>query len=346
MVAKRLAFHPKVRSDFVYDLALAGTRRKTADQARDLEDTNRWAVILAGGDGVRLLPLTRTLTGEDTPKQFCALTGEETLLTQTQRRISSVISRQRTLVIVTRAHERFYAGKLASIPDANLLVQPCNRGTAPAILYSLSCLRALEPRGVVGFFPSDHHFNSDKQFAAFVDQAYRYAEIYGERVFLLGIIPDSPEVDYGWIEPGKALLSRGGCDAFEVRRFWEKPSRIKARDLIDAGGLWNTFIMVGRVSAFFEMIRSTLPNLLTAFGGTWDAAKPEDGNIHLAELYAKIPACNFSQDVLAECPECLAVLPAQGLQWTDLGDAERVRQTIQSHAGRKPALFPVANDVL
>ena len=199
----------------------------------------------------------------------------------------------------------------------------------------------MAPRGVVGFFPSDHQFNSDTKFADFVDQAYKYAEIYGERVFLLGIAPDSPEADYGWIEPGRALLSRGGCDAFEVSRFWEKPSRDKARDLMGAGGVWNTFIMIGRVTAFFDLIRSSLPNLLISFDRVSDEMQPNVKNAPLAELYTRIPMSNFSQEVLVECPGNLAVLPAEGLQWSDLGDPERAMRTIRSNIGPKRAMVPL-----
>ena len=344
MAAKRLSIVPECCPQLEYALASSPLPRRREQGKLALEDSNRWAVILAGGDGVRLLPFTRVLTGEDTPKQFCALTGNETLLAQTQRRISAIVPKGRTLVVVTRAHERYYAGRLDSISDANLLVQPSNRGTAPAIVYSLTCLQAVAPRGVIGFFPSDHHFNSDAQFAAIVDQAYQYAEVYGERVFLLGITPDSPEVDYGWIEPGKPLLPRGGCQAFEVCRFWEKPSKNKARDLIKTGGVWNSFIMIGRLTAFLGMVRSSLPNLLKSFDDLWDGAQLGDGNVQLDRLYAKTHVSNFSREVLVACPGNLAVFPAQGLGWTDLGDPERVMWTIQSSTGRKQTMVRLTHD--
>ncbi len=342
MFAKRLNTVPEVRAQIQFNPTRSAPWSRTEDEICTLQDSNRWAVILAGGDGARLLPLTRLLTGEDTPKQFCVLTGNETLLAQTQRRISAIVPRQRTLVVVTRTHERYYAKQPACVPDANLLVQPSNRGTAPAILYSLTCLHAMAPRGVVGFFPSDHQFNSDTQFANFADQAYKYAQLHGDRVFLLGIPPDSPEADYGWIEPGRALLSQGGCDAFEVCRFWEKPSGDKARDLMDGGGLWNTFIMIGRVTAFLDLIRSSLPNLYFSFNRVADTMRPDDTSAPLAELYARIPASNFSREVLVECPANLAVLPAQGLQWTDLGVPERVMRTIRPNTGRKRTMVPLA----
>jgi mannose-1-phosphate guanylyltransferase len=86
-----------------------------------------------------------------------------------------------------------------------MLIQPCNRGTAPAIIYSLLRLRQMDPEGIAAFFPSDHHFSDDEAFAGHIESAYAAATRSPEQVLLLGIPPDSPEVEYGWIEPAVCM---------------------------------------------------------------------------------------------------------------------------------------------
>ena len=94
---------------------------------------HRWGVILSGGDGVRLRPLTWLLTGDDRPKQFCRLVGEKTLLAQTRDRVARALPPDRTLFVLTKSHEPFYATELGEVPPDQMVVQPRNRGTLPAL---------------------------------------------------------------------------------------------------------------------------------------------------------------------------------------------------------------------
>ncbi len=130
-------------------------------------------IILAGGDGRRLSSLTRKLAGDDRPKQFCRLIGDDTLLGQTRRRARLLIAPERLLTVVARHHERFYVPALAGEAARSIVAQPENRGTAPAVLYALARLGTVAPADPVVVLPSDHYVSDDEAFMARVEAALR-----------------------------------------------------------------------------------------------------------------------------------------------------------------------------
>ena len=294
---------------------------------------NEWAVILAGGDGTRLKSLTRHIAGDERPKQFCSVLGHGTLLEETQSRAALELAPARTLCVVNRAHENYYSPTLSYQAAENLVVQPSNRGTAPAILYSLLRIAARDPKAVVAFFPSDHYISDNERFMAQIRTALDSAHKRPDLVVLLGLEPESPEVEYGWIEPGRPIP--GHSKVFGVRRFWEKPNKMLAQVLQLRGCLWNSFVMVASVQALLEIIESAIPELYRSFAGILPhfGSDAESGAIN--ELYAQLNEVNFSHQVLALKPDRLAVLKVTGVRWNDLGEPKRVMASLDM-AGVRP----------
>ncbi|HEY3581393.1 MAG TPA: sugar phosphate nucleotidyltransferase [Pyrinomonadaceae bacterium] len=282
---------------------------------------DRWAVILAGGDGTRLRSMTRAISGDNRPKQFVPVIGGSTLLNQTRRRVALSIEPDRTLIVVTQKHRRFYKGSVR--PDF-LVEQPVNKGTAPAILYALLRVAAKSPQAVVALFPSDHFFADDEQFMSHVDVALDAVEIQPETVLLLGITPTAPETEYGWIEPHASILSHAQKSITRVKKFWEKPAAYVANMLLERGCLWNSFVMVGTAAGLLKLTRAAMPELYSAFEATVPTLETANEPHALAELYAHIDESNFSHEVLAARPEDLMVMRVADVGWSDLGEPNRV----------------------
>ena len=303
----------------------------------------RWGVILAGGDGVRLRPLTRFISGDDRPKQFCRLFGARTLLGQTRSRIKSSISRERTLVVLTGSHERFYTEELSDIARNRMIVQPENRGTLPAILCALLRIVQLDEDASVAFFPSDHHYADEKELIAGIESAFAIAHTDPDAVILFGAAARHAEVAYGLIEPDVSSSddSRDSDNPLpRVRRFWEKPSEAEAQMLLEKGCLWNTFVMVGRVRAFLAMIQLAAPGLYDVFASLPLRAHSEMAAEALAAVYSRIAVADFSQQVLSTHPDKLTVLSLGDVGWSDLGDPQRVVSTLSRHGAESPWIAP------
>ncbi len=290
--------------------------------------SDRWALILAGGEGIRLRSLTRRIAGDERPKQFCPLLNGETLLDRTRTRVARTVRPDRTCLVLTRSHERFYGPLLAKVPPGPLVVQPCGRGTAPAILYGLLRVADGGSSDAVALFPSDHYISDEARFMAHVDAAFATVEARPDLVVLLGMEADGPEVQYGWIEAGDPLLEGAAFTVYRVRRFWEKPVAAIAETLFERRCLWNSFVLVARVPALLALIRGATPDLYGAFMSAWPQRSTLGETEAMRSLYARLPATNFSEDVLGTRPPNLAVLPVRGVTWSDWGDPARVLQTL------------------
>jgi mannose-1-phosphate guanylyltransferase len=288
---------------------------------------SRAAIVLAGGEGTRLRSLTRFIWGAEIPKQFCPLLGEQTMLEETLVRAHTAIPAEHTVVVVNRAHQRFYQPLLRRMAPHQVVEQPRNRGTAPAVFIGLRRLLELGRGATVAVFPSDHFVDNTERFARHIEMAFQAIDEFPQLCVLLGSTPNAPERSYGWLEPD-ARISFTHPNLLRVRRFWEKPDQETAARLYRGGCLWNSFIIVAALPTLHAMFAEYMPELFCTFGAEMAAAVDEEAAAE--RLYERLDSTGFSEQILAQCPPNLAVMKMADVEWNDLGEPARVLDVVAS----------------
>src|SRR4029079_16431671 len=160
------------------------------------------------------------------------------------------------------------------------------------IIAALLQLLEHEVDGIVGIFPSDHYYADNAAFTAIVNSAINVSSEHDDSIVLIGAKPEWPEVEFGWIEPGVLITNGTRTPLFGVSRFCEKPRLAEARRLMSKGGLWNTFITIGRAGAFLKLVSASV---LPAMPSMAEAVAHGD----LDGVYNEIETIDFSKDVLS-----------------------------------------------
>ncbi|GBD27857.1 Mannose-1-phosphate guanylyltransferase RfbM [bacterium HR30] len=278
-----------------------------------------YAVVMAGGQGTRFWPVSRT----GNPKQFLCLDGRRTLLQQTVQRLVPLVGWERLLVVTHHAYARKVRMELPQLPKENVLPEPEARNTLPCLLFAAATIRLREPGATMIAAPADHLVQPVGRWRQALREAAHLAE--SEKALVtLGIPPTRAETGYGYIECGERLESeRLESEAYRVRRFREKPDSRTARRFVRSNRfLWNSGVFVWTVEAFWqaagEVAAQTTSRFEQAFLKPGRAPRPRV----LAALYQEVPSISVDHAVL-EPLSIRGTLPIIVLKsafaWSDVG---------------------------
>ncbi|MBI3167109.1 MAG: NTP transferase domain-containing protein [Chloroflexi bacterium] len=275
--------------------------------------SHAYAVIMAGGGGTRLWPLSR----KDRPKQLLPLIGQETLFQSTVARLKELFPPERILVVTVEEQAQEMKEQVPELPEENYLIEPAPRGTASVVGLAAMALQKRDPQAAMAILPSDHFIRNVDLFHYLLKAAFDVAA--DDYLVTLGITPTMPSTAYGYIQQGTPLNGGYKYPVYTVQSFKEKPNDETAQQLLRMGGhSWNSGMFIWRADAILNEIDKQMPSLgkaLKEIGSAWGTSNKEEV---LNKLWPDLKNETVDYGIM-EKAEKVAVLPAGGLGWSDVG---------------------------
>lgn len=277
----------------------------------------RYAVIMAGGAGTRLWPLSR----RDRPKQILTLFDSQSLLQIAYRRLEQLFQPANTYVITSaRYSEQIYAA-LPTLPRENLIAEPTGRDTANAIGLAAHLLARRDPHGTMAVFTADHLVTPQEEFVRAVRAGLEAAEQFPESLVTFGIAPTGPHTGYGYIQRGPAVRPA----LYRVAAFKEKPTREVAEQYVRSGEFyWNSGMFVWRLPTILRELDRRLPEnsrVLGELAREWSKLSSDV----LTDKFGKLERISIDYAVMEHASDVLLV--EMRCEWLDVGSWTAVGRT-------------------
>jgi mannose-1-phosphate guanylyltransferase len=270
-----------------------------------MESGKLWAIILATGEGTDRGAGTGDHAGEPPPAAYRSGSTGGSPLERALRSATVLTAGERTLLVVSEQHRRWWQRHADRLPSDNTIVQPCDRGTACSVLLPVLHVLPRDPDALLLITRADHHVRLEGVLRNAIERAVEHVRAEPDSMVLLGLEPEgADDPGCGWISPGP-----GTPDGVrEVVSIGGGAGRERAAELVGSGALWNSFTFIIRAALLEALFESTLPWLPLAFGYAVSAGGSQGERI-LDRVYSRLPILDFSDIILRGSTEELRVLP-------------------------------------
>ena len=279
---------------------------------------NYSAVIMAGGGGTRLWPLSRRVR----PKQILQLFGKRTLYQMAVDRILPIMTKERIYIVTVADQAKVLRNQAPSLPEANFIIEPSPRGTAAVVGLAAIVLSEQNPDCVMAVLTADHYIADVERFQDLLLAAYEVA--CDDELVTLGITPRYPDTGYGYIQRGASLGQYRGYHAYRVRSFKEKPGLTKAKEYLASGEYaWNSGMFVWKVSRILEEIEQQMPDLYNGLKIIEKTLGGSEEGETIENVWRELENQTIDYGVM-EGAKQVSVIPADDLGWWDVGGWNRL----------------------
>jgi mannose-1-phosphate guanylyltransferase len=272
-----------------------------------------YAVVMAGGSGTRLWPVSR----RDHPKHTLPLVGGQSLFQTTVERLSKLFKNEKILIVTTSDQFDILHEQTPGIPVNNFLLEPNPRGTASVAGLAAAVINARDPEAIMALFPSDHHISNSDLFINYMKLAFRVAEM--EFLVTLGIQPTYPATGYGYIQKGNSIEGDYSYPVFNVVKFKEKPGEQQAEEMLKSDVYsWNSGIFIWKTSKILEEFLIQMPALRRTLDRIITSLNESDSELILQQEWEQLEVQTIDFGIM-ESAQGVAVIPTSGLGWNDIG---------------------------
>jgi mannose-1-phosphate guanylyltransferase len=285
---------------------------EVSDAGKNQERKMYYAVIMAGGSGTRLWPLSR----RSRSKQSLKLVGKRTMFQHAVDRLAPLFQPKQIYVVTREDQSALLSSQIPELPQTNFINEPVGRGTAPAIGLAAIQLRKRDPKAIMAVLTADHYITSTEQFRRVLAAACSVA-LDGHLV-TLGIKPASPSTGFGYIQQGKSLGLVHDFPVFRVERFIEKPASDVAQQMVASGEYsWNSGMFVWRVDRILEEFQNQMPDLYAQLMEVEAALGRLDYKAVLLRAWNRVAEQTIDYGVMEHAAD-VVVIPVD-IGWTDVG---------------------------